>query len=150
MADPTLFHHGGLYWIAYSDADLGMYENLCLQSAERLEGPWLPHPLNPVKVDVRSSRPAGSLFRVGEGLFRPAQDCSQSYGCAVMINQVIACTRESYAEEPIARLLPNPDGRFPDGLHTFSVSPDGIMIDGKRFVLDWHIILQRVGRRLRR
>jgi hypothetical protein len=150
MADPTLFEYGGLYWIAYNDADLGLHENLCLRFAARLEGPWISHPLNPVKVDIRSSRPAGTPFRVRESVFRPAQDCSQSYGCALTMNRIIACTPSCYDEETVATLLPNPDGRFPDGLHTFSVGPSGILVDGKRFVLDWNILLQRLGKRLRR
>lgn len=150
MADPTLFVHEGLYWIAYNDADIGLHENLCLKFAARLEGPWMPHPLNPVKLDVRSSRPAGTPFRVRGSLFRPAQDCSRSYGCALTINRIIACTPACYDEETVATLLPNPNGRFPDGLHTFSVAPNGILVDGKRFVLDWNILLQRLAKRLRR
>jgi hypothetical protein len=150
MADPTLFEYGGLYWIAYNDADLGLHENLCLRYAARLDGPWTPHPLNPVKVDIRSSRPAGTPFRVRGSLFRPAQDCSASYGCALTMNRVIACTPTCYDEETIATLLPNPNGRFPSGLHTFSVAPNGILVDGKRFVLDWNILFQRLAKRLRR
>jgi hypothetical protein len=150
MADPTLFRYGELFWIAYNDADLGLHENLCLLSASRIDGPWSPHPLNPVKVDVRSSRPAGAPFHLGGNLFRPAQDCSDSYGCALTMNRVIACTPSWYQEEPVAILLPNPDGRFPDGLHTFSVGPNGILMDGKRTILDWNILLQRLWKRVRK
>ena len=64
MADPTLFRYAGRYWIAYNDASLGLHENLCLRFADRLEGPWTAHPLNPVKIDVRCSRPGGTPFRV--------------------------------------------------------------------------------------
>jgi hypothetical protein len=150
MADPTLFRYGYLYWIAYNDVDRGLHENLCLRFARRLEGPWEPHPLNPVKIDVRSSRPAGAPFCLGEALFRPAQDCSHSYGCALTMNRIIACTTTYYEEETVATLLPNPNGRFPHGLHTFSVVPNGILIDGKRTILDWNIFLQRLSRRLHR
>jgi hypothetical protein len=150
MADPTLFHWEGLYWIAYNDGDLGLHENLCLMFASRLEGPWTAHPLNPVKVDVRSSRPAGAPLEVGGILYRPAQDCSDSYGCALAMNRVIACTPSQYEEEHVATLLANPNGRFPDGLHTFSVTPGGILIDGKRTIVDWNILWQRLARRLHR
>ena len=63
MADPTLFRYAGRYWIAYNDASLGLHENLCLRFADRLEGPWTAHPLNPVKIDVRCSRPGGTPFQ---------------------------------------------------------------------------------------
>src|SRR5213596_456309 len=51
-------------------------------------GPWRPHPGNPVKVDVRSSRPAGGPFLFGGNLYRPAQDCSRTYGGGITINRV--------------------------------------------------------------
>jgi hypothetical protein len=150
MADPTLFRHGGLYWIAYNDADLGLHENLCLQYATKLEGPWIPHPRNPVKMDVRSSRSGGTPFSVGEILYRPAQDCSESYGCALVINKVITCTPKQYEEEAIARLIPEPDGRYPDGLHTMSVTPLGILFDGKRIAFSGAITWRRLQLVLRR
>jgi hypothetical protein len=149
MADPTLFRRNGLYWIAYNDADLGLHENLCLLYAERLEGPWLPHPHNPVKMDVRSSRPGGTPFVVDGALFRPAQDCSHSYGCALVINKVVTCTPDRYQEEPVARLTPDPAGGYPDGLHTLSITSDGILFDGKRIVFNQAIMRQRLQRQLR-
>jgi hypothetical protein len=138
-----------LYWIAYNDADLGLHENLCLRYATRLEGPWTPHPLNPVKMDVRSSRPGGTPFTVDGALFRPAQDCSRSYGCALVINRVVTCTPREYQEEFVARLTPDPDGRYPDGFHTLSVTSDGILFDGKRIMFKPAVVRQRILRRLR-
>ena len=149
MADPSLFRHGGYYWIAYNDLSLGANDNLCLRYAERLEGPWTAHRLNPVKIDVRSSRPGGTPFRVGETLFRPAQDCSRGYGCAVAINRVVSCTPEHYRELAVARLTPDPSSRFPHGTHTFSVTEDGILLDGKRVVFSPGILLRRMQRRIR-
>jgi len=150
MADPTLFRYGGFYWIAYNDVDLGLHENLCLRYATHLEGPWIPHPLNPVKMDVRSSRPGGTPFSVADTLYRPAQDCSLSYGCALVINKVITCTPLHYAEKPVARLTADPAGRYPDGLHTLSVTAGGVTFDSKRIVFNGAITLRRVQRRLQK
>ncbi len=150
MADPTLFQSEGLYWIAYTDGDIGLYDNLCLLWADRLEGPWHPHRANPVKIDVRSSRGAGALFRSGERLIRPAQDCSKTYGGSVVLNRVLECTTTAYREEQVATVLPDPSGRFPDGLHTFSVCGDFVLIDGKRYVVDASVLRQRVKSRLHR
>ncbi|MBV8654013.1 MAG: hypothetical protein JO255_21315, partial [Alphaproteobacteria bacterium] len=91
MADPTIFRHGGLYWLAYADVDVGRHDALCLMHAEALEGPWRPHARNPVKIDIRSSRPAGAPFVIDGVLYRPAQDCSRTYGGAVVVNRVLAC-----------------------------------------------------------
>ena len=59
MADATLFRYDGLYFIAYTDTDIGLHDNLCLLWATSLTGCWFPHANNPVKMDVRSSRGGG-------------------------------------------------------------------------------------------
>lgn len=148
MADPTLMRVDGLYWIAYTDTDIGTYDNLCLLYASRLEGPWSPHPGNPVKIDARSSRPGGTPFWVGNQLFRPAQDCSREYGGALVINHVTACTPQAYEEAPASILRPDPDGAFPDGLHTLSFGNGRAVIDGKRNSYHPAILAQKLRRRL--
>jgi hypothetical protein len=136
IADPTLFYHNEFYWIAYCDQDFGTHDNLCLLYARRLEGPWRHHRKNPVKVDVRSSRPGGTLFSVNGKLYRPAQDCSASYGQALVVNEVRVCTPDDYEEEPVARLAPSRSGPFPHGLHTLSIDGNRILLDGNRLIFD--------------
>ncbi len=148
MADPTLMRMGELYWLAYSDMDIDPYNNLCLMHASDLTGPWQAHPGNPVKIDARSSRPGGTPFQVGDKVYRPAQDCSASYGGALVINQVMVCNTEDYAEEAIAVLTPDPVGRFPDGLHTLSFGDGSVLIDGKRVSYHPAILLHKLRRRL--
>ncbi|MFC4166923.1 glucosamine inositolphosphorylceramide transferase family protein [Teichococcus aestuarii] len=149
MADPTFFRHGGLCWLAYTDVSFGPHDNLCLMFAESLEGPWTPHPANPVKIDIRSSRPAGPLLAVGGRLLRPAQDCAASYGAALVVNEILECTPSSYREKPVAVLSPDPEGPFPHGLHTIAAMADGrFLVDGKRISLSPGILLRRLARRL--
>jgi len=149
MADPTLMKASGLYWIAYTDIDIGLYDNLCLLYAERLEGPWQAHANNPVKIDPRSCRPGGTPFWVDGHLFRPAQDCSRGYGGALVVNRIETCTPDEYREEPAATLLPDPDGPFPDGLHTLSFGNGRAVIDGKRISYHPLILFYKLFRRLR-
>lgn len=149
MADPTLMRVGGLYWIAYTDTDIGEYDNLCLLYAERLDGPWRPHVNNPVKIDARSCRPGGTPFWVDGQLFRPAQDCSREYGGALVVNRVEICTPDEYREQPAATLLPDPHGPFPDGLHTLSLGNGHAVIDGKRTSYHPAILIQKILRRVK-
>ena len=149
MADPTLMRVNGLYWIAYTDTDIGTYDNLCLLHAERLEGPWQPHSNNPVKIDARSCRPGGTPFWVDGQLFRPAQDCSRDYGGALVVNRVETCTLEEFREIPVAALLPDPVGPFPDGLHTLSFGDGCAVIDGKRISYHPLILFHKIFRRLK-
>lgn len=149
MADPSLFRMGGYYWIAYTDTDIGLHDNLCLLYSTSLQGPWQPHRDNPVKWDVRSSRPGGAPFAHEGILYRPAQNCASTYGAGLAINKILACDPESYREELVAMIMPAPRDRYPAGLHT--LSPDVLgrrfLIDGKRYRLNARAIMRKLVRR---
>ncbi len=103
IVDATLFHHGEHWWLAGSEmADRGANCELHLWYAPSITGPWSPHPANPVKTDIRSARPAGTPFVVDGTLYRPAQDCSQTYGGRVIINRVVTLSPLAFREEAFA------------------------------------------------
>jgi hypothetical protein len=135
LGDPTLFRSTDRYWIAYTDLDFGLHDNLCLLHAFDLTGPWRSHHCYPVKIDVSGARPAGTLFRLGRDLFRPGQDCARTYGGGIVIHRIDVLTPERYHETVVARLRPNPQGPFPDGLHTLAQDGERVWLDGKRLVL---------------
>jgi hypothetical protein len=135
LVDATPFFFGGLWWLAASEvAAKGKNSELHLWWALKLEGPWTPHARNPVKVDVRSARPGGTPF-VHEGvLYRPAQDCSASYGRRIVVNRVLELTPEEFSEETATALEPDKSGPCPAGLHTLSAVGDYTLIDGKKLL----------------
>ena len=135
VVDATLFRFGGSWWLAASEvASKGKNSELHLWWAPALEGPWTPHAQNPVKVDVRSARPGGTPF-VHEGvLYRPAQDCSASYGCRIVVNRVLELTPEEFKEETAVAVEPDKTGPRRAGLHTLSAAGGYTLIDGKRFL----------------
>jgi hypothetical protein len=148
LADPTLFRHGDHFWIACTDLDVGTHDNLCMLYADRLEGPWQPHRCTPVKIDIAGARPAGPLFRMGDALYRPGQDCSRTYGGGIAIHRVETLTADDYRETLVTTLQPDRSGPFPDGLHTLAVDGDRVWVDGKRFVLDLPGALRKLRRRV--
>jgi glycosyltransferase involved in cell wall biosynthesis len=147
-ADPTLFQWEGRYWLAYTDADLGEHDNLCLQYADGLHGPWTPHAHNPVKVDIRGARMAGAWFEHEGQLYRPAQDCLGSYGAGLVIHRVLHCSPTHYREEEVRRITPDPKGPCPDGMHTLSAWGEQTLIDGKRLAWSPWAMARKVQRRL--
>jgi hypothetical protein len=149
-ADPALFEWEGRFWLAYTDIALGALDNLCLQYAEQLEGPWQPHANNPVKVDVTGARMAGGLFWHQGGLYRPAQNCLQTYGASVLVQRVLRCTPTHYEEEAVRELRPDPRGPCPDGMHTLSAWGQRTLVDGKRHVFNVHMVWLKLTRRWRR
>ena len=63
-----------------------------------------------------------------------------------MLNRVLACSPEEYREESVAVLSPDPDGPYPDGLHTLSVADGLLLTDGKRIILDPRVVVHRMAR----
>lgn len=147
-ADATLFVRDGLFWMAYTDLAYGPFNNLCMSFAKELSGPWQRHPHHPVKLDHRSSRPAGTPFVHEAVLYRPAQDCRFAYGQALVLNQVIECTPQRYREVPAHHYKPDPKGMNPHGLHTLSAWGDRTLVDGYRLVLNPHELLRKIRRRI--
>lgn len=130
--DSTVFHHNGRWWLFCTSEDAGPNDTLFGWYADELTGPWVPHAGNPLKTDVRSSRPAGSPFVHDGELYRPAQDCSLGYGAAVVLNRVNCLTPEDFSEEVAFVLKPDPSGPYSDGLHTICGIGKYTIIDGAR------------------
>jgi hypothetical protein len=131
--DATLFEHDGLFWL-FCTTSANSNGALLAFFARDVLGPWQPHAANPVKIDVRGSRPAGAPFRVDGQLYRPAQDSSKTYGGRVVIHRVVALTPAEFREEPCIFVEPQQGTRYAGGLHTLSFAGEYCIIDGKRWV----------------
>lgn len=130
--DPTLHHHEGRWYLFGNVSESGgnPSDELFLFVADNLEGPYRAHPANPIVSDVRKARPAGRLFTDGGRLIRPAQCCAPIYGSAVVFNEVLELTPDTYVERPLSRLDPSWAPSL-DGCHTYNR-------DGDLEVLDAH------------
>jgi hypothetical protein len=142
--DTTFFAHGGRAWAFCTRQSTGPSVALHAYHAPGPRGPWEPHPLNPIVIDVAGARPAGPPFVVDGVLYRPGQDCSQTYGGAIAIARIDELTPNTYHETFVRRLAP-PPGRFADGFHTVSCVGNLLILDGKRT----HYDARNVGRALR-
>jgi hypothetical protein len=132
--DTTVFQYGAGWWLMCTDSDNDADTNLMVWHAPDLLGPWLPHAANPVKTDVRSARPAGTPFIHRGQLYRPAQDCSKTYGGRIVLNRVMRLTTREFKEEPVSVIEPAKSSPFPCGRHTLSAMGKLTLIDGHRFV----------------
>ena len=131
--DPTILERDGRFWLFYASGSRGsaLDDQLHIAFSETLRGPYTPHPRNPVKSDVIGSRPAGRLFEWNGKLIRPAQDSAGEYGYAIVFHEVTALTPTSFAEEPIARLVPDWAPRI-RGTHSWDFLEDIVVTDAKR------------------
>ena len=120
LYDATLFRHSNRWWMFGTIVhDEGSHhDELAIFYSDHLEGPWKPHKLNPVKSDCRSARPAGQIIRRGGQLLRPAQDCENGYGAAIVWSEIEELSTENFKEREIARW--SVSGLGAEGLHTFN------------------------------
>jgi hypothetical protein len=151
ITDATVFFEGGRWWLFCTH---GGSARLYAYYAEKLDGEWMAHALNPLKSDRASSRPAGPPYRRRGELYRPAQDCSTTYGGAVVINRILELAPARFREQAVCRIEPETDGEYPLGFHTLNVLDGMCVVDGKKIVTDWAWPFKgwrfRVGTRMRR
>ena len=69
-------------------------------------------------------------------LLRPAQDCSSTYGAAVVLHRIVELTPDRFQEECLGQIGPEVDGPYPNGFHTLTVLDDRCLVDGKRTVFE--------------
>jgi hypothetical protein len=133
--DATVYIAGKRLWLFVNIAPDGasLDDELHLLWADAPEGPWHPHPQNPIVSDARRARPAGRLFMSRSGLIRPSQDCSELYGAAVVLNRVKVLLPEAYEETPIGTVTAQ---ALPGAVrtHTYNVLGDVRAVDGVRRV----------------
>jgi hypothetical protein len=147
--DPSLFFHEGLWWLFFTDKT-ATNERLHIWYSDTLTGLYKSHANNPVKIDIRSSRPAGNPFILNEKLMRPAQDCSIHSGRRICINQISKLSPTEFAEEEYAILNPSTSSKFRDGMHTFCVTNGTVIIDGKRECFIWHAFARKLSLKIRK
>lgn len=145
LIDSSILHWQDKYWLFATHAGPDELSALYIYHANELEGPWLAHAENPVKLDASNARPAGQFIRHGNGLFRPAQDCQSHYGAGVVINEIKVLTEYAFEEIPVSDIRPELGWRCNYGLHTISSADDYTVIDGARIESTLHSSLDRLG-----
>ncbi len=137
LLDPTFLKHGGKYWLFATIGDR-QYEHskLYIYYADSLEGPYTPHPQNPVKYSLRGARPAGNFIIVDNEIYRPAQNCKAFYGQSLIINKILKLSETEFEEEEYMEIKPDNNSNFNKGIHTINVDGDIIVVDGIRLRFD--------------
>jgi len=132
--DSTFLHYDGRWWLFCTHSSSRPNGSLHLYWSDRLFGPYQPHPMNPVVSDASHARPAGRIIRSADALLRPGQDCSRSYGSAVVLSRIETLTVSEYRELPVMRIEPRQlKGGFSDGVHTLNYTDHYVMLDTKKF-----------------
>ncbi len=133
--DATLHEHQGTWWMFCNVAQAGASSNdeLALFYAASPLGPWHAHAHNPVRSDVRNTRPAGRIFFDGKAWIRPAQNCAGRYGSSIVLNRIEQLDVDGFRESPIGKLLPN-QALHQTGVHTVNAAAGLTIFDVRRRV----------------
>ncbi len=130
--DATLYFDDNRWWMFVNIAPkdgLSMNDELYIYYCKDfLTDEWTPHSKNPVVCDVVRARSAGNLIKIGDKLYRPAQDCSGFYGRKVVINEILRLDENEYKERVAGEI----DSSFSDDLvavHTLNSSKRFTVID---------------------
>jgi len=133
LADATITRHNGLYYLfgAWRDGTGGYSDSLAIYYADHLMGTWLPHASNPVLIDRASARPAGNFVTLNGKLWRPIQNCTDGYGAALALAEVVELSPTAFKQIVRHSLKPGPawPGRK---LHTLNRCGRLEVIDGSR------------------
>jgi hypothetical protein len=128
--DSSIFQAAGSWWMTTSPQVVPGHAPITwLLRADRLTGPWTFQPGGVVASDVRTARGAGAVFETAGRLIRPSQDCSVSYGYALILNEILALAEAPYRERAICRVE---SGWMPrlKGVHSYSRVGEWEAIDG--------------------
>ena len=131
LADATIVRRGGYYYLfgATRDGAGGYSDTLSIYYADHPLRPWQAHGSNPVLLDRVAARPAGNFIERHGRLLRPAQDCSNGYGCALTLIEVEELTPSSFRQS--VRHVIGPGCEWPGRkLHTLNRSGRLEVIDG--------------------
>ncbi|SFI35494.1 glucosamine inositolphosphorylceramide transferase family protein [Halpernia frigidisoli] len=128
LLDAVWIFHNNLYWLfanKINDHEFDNNDNLYLYySDDLLNGEWKFHAQNPIITDSGKARNAGQIFVKNGKMFRPSQNCSETYGANLVMNEILELTTTNYSETISEEIFP-PKPFV--GLHTFN-SVEGIEV----------------------
>jgi len=131
--DNALFEDRGSWWLFTTLGDHDNYQNnLHLFRSPTLFGHFEPHPSNPVKLGLLGSRMAGRVFRDGERIIRPAQNCMRWYGGSVVFQEILAIDETKFEERFVREVEPSPLSPFGMAFHTVNCAGKTTVVDGYR------------------
>ncbi|MBL7982368.1 MAG: hypothetical protein JNL52_11240 [Flavobacteriales bacterium] len=131
LCSPTMFQHNGKWWLMGTSPEQPDAELLAFH-AEHLEGPFIPHQCMPLKLDLRSARPAGTPFVVDGQLYRPAIDATVPGQPRIVIQAIDELSPERFVEHTFRQVPLYHGTAYPHGTRTLCAMGDVTLVDGLR------------------
>jgi hypothetical protein len=128
--DTTVLYKDSKYWLFTSQqiSKYGTIFHQCIYYAEKLEGPYIPHEMNPISSSSKVSRAAGGILKIANHFYRSSQDCSETYGKKVSLFKIEELTTKTYKEVEVDSIEAKWDKEI-SKIHTFNQSNNIIVVD---------------------
>lgn len=130
VIDPTLFEYNGEEFLIGNLVRKNNIEaNTNLYLFKKIKENYELMDKSPIKSNIEGSRSAGKVFKYNGEMYRPVQDCKRIYGDRVRIMHLKSIGVDWHEEEICTVDSKNSDA-FNEGLHTFNVWENIIIVDG--------------------
>ncbi|KEQ02851.1 hypothetical protein GV67_16725 [Pseudorhizobium pelagicum] len=83
-------------------------DTMVVYSAQKLDGPWLPHRFNPILIDRAGARPGGQVIERNGRLFLPVQDGTKTYGGGLGLRQIVQLDDTDVVLGPVLSIAEGP------------------------------------------
>lgn len=134
LVDPVLYSSSRKYYIIATKDGESSNSDLYVYIAEEFNGKYRQISSNPVKSDIRSTRPAGSVFEYKGEKYRFGQNCEQSYGAGVTLNRIDSLSGEVFQETEMFEIMGSQINEYREGFHTVNVYKDLCVVDGLTYI----------------
>lgn len=134
LRDSTIIKYNNKYWIFGTMSDNGLDYELHVYYSDNLLGTYHPHPANPIKNGLDGTRSAGNFITIDGIIYRPTQNCQNSYGESITINKITEISQTNISEEPYMTIRLNPENknnRRINTIHTINIFKNTIVVDGQ-------------------
>ena len=140
--DSDVFNYKGKqYLICYLDLEEQKYLHIYVFGERGLSL------IQSIEDDRRQMRAAGKVYCLNDTYYYPSQDCSASYGQAVIVNE-LRMVDEHFVLEPLKRISSSDFaaryGRTTYHLHTINHDSKYVVIDASRPCRSFYVMIRRL------
>ena len=148
VVDPTPFFYEGIFYLFFTLQDDHPNESLRIMYSSNPLSAWQLHPQKRICDDIAGARSAGPIIQLSDGtLIRPGQDCTDTYGGAIVLHEITELSTNTYREKKMWSIEPQA-GPWQWGLHTLCpMGNQHTLIDGKRWLYSPIELLRKLARR---
>ncbi|HAS8348793.1 TPA: hypothetical protein I7712_20400 [Vibrio vulnificus] len=137
FGDPTLCVSGGknVLLLTVYDNNLKANDHLyAISDVDVYEGQYTVDNLQLINSDVRNSRCAGKILKMGGYEYRIAQNCEEGYGVAINVNLLKDDLKGDLVESISPDFIKNANG-----VHTLNINDEYICVDFKKKKYDLYL-----------